>query len=142
MNEFQSLCAHYGIRATTVRKQLFELLRKTSPILATEFIEVARNRGFDTVSIYRTIALFSKLGIIYEFGSGRNRTLQLHQPNHQEHHHFIRCGSCDKVAKFEDKVIEEQLGNISKNKGFYNINSHYLEVIGTCYSCHQFSRTV
>lgn len=141
MNEFQSLCARYGVRATTVRRQLFELIQNTSPILATEFMEVARNKGFDTVSIYRTITLFNRLGVIYEFGSGRNRTIQLHQPSHGEHHHFIRCNKCDKVAQFEDVVIEKQLGEISKSKGFKTINSHYLEVIGTCTSCAQFSRS-
>lgn len=141
MNEFQSLCARYGVRATTVRRQLFELIKQCSPILATEFIEVARTKGFDTVSTYRTISLFNKMGIVYEFGSGRNRTIQLHQPSNTRHHHFIRCNKCGKVAQFEDEVIEKQLGEISTSKGFKSINSHYLEVIGTCTSCAQFSRT-
>ncbi len=142
MNEFKSLCAAYGIKATTVRRQLFELLKLRSPILAADFIDVAKSQGFDSVTIYRTINLFSRLGIIYEFGSGKQRTLQLHEPEHTDHHHFIRCESCNKVARFEDDAIENQLLSISRHKGFVEVKTHYLEVIGVCVSCAQFSRTV
>lgn len=141
MNDFQSLCAHYGIRATTVRRQLYELFVSTNPILAAEFIDLARAKGFDTVTIYRTIALFSKLGIMYEFGSGKQRTLQLYNPSHGDHHHFIRCSNCNKVAHFGDSALEQQLLEISQQKGFATINSHYLEIIGTCKACNQFART-
>ena len=141
MNDFQSLCAHYGIRATTVRRQLYELFAKNNPILAAEFIDLARANGFDTVTVYRTIALFYKLGIMDEFGSGKQRTLQLHNPNHGDHHHYIRCSSCDKVAHFGDSAIEQQLLAISRQKGFAAVNSHYLEIIGTCKACSQFART-
>lgn len=142
MNDFQSLCAHYGIRATTVRRQLLELLRNISPVLAAEYIDIAHKEGFDTVTVYRTIALFTKLGLVYEFGAGKQRTLQLHEPSHNDHHHFIRCNRCDQVARFEDSMIEQKLTEISRQKGFAKIESHYLEVIGTCIVCYQLSRTV
>lgn len=141
MNEFKQLCAKYGIRATTVRGQLFVLLKESSPLLAAEFIDIAKNKGFDSVTVYRTLGLFYKLGIIYEFGSGKQRTLQLHEPNHDDHHHFIRCKTCNKVARFEDSAIEQQLLTVAKQKGFSSISSHYLEIIGTCARCDQLLRT-
>lgn len=141
MNDFKLVCAKYGIRATTVRAQLYALLKQSSPLLAAEFIDMAKNQGFDTVTIYRTLNLFHKLGIVYEFGSGKQRTIQLHQPDHDDHHHFIRCVSCNKVARFEDPAIEQQLLAIAQKKGFALIDSHYLEIIGTCASCNQLSRT-
>lgn len=141
MKDFQHICSHYGIRSTTVRKQLYELLRDNSPILAGEFIDIAVNKGFDSVSVYRTINLFTKLGIVYEFGSGKQRTLQLSAPNHDDHHHFIRCSLCNKVAHFGDSSIEQQLLTIAQLKGFESIESHYLEMIGKCKSCAQFTRS-
>lgn len=141
MNNFNQLCAAYGMRATTVRRQLYALLQQHSPLLAAEYIDIAQRQGFDTVSIYRTVNLFQKLGIIYEFGSGKQRTIQLQTKSNDQHHHYIRCDSCNKVAKFEDSYIEQQLLAVAKQNGFMSVNSHYLEVVGTCVACGSFSRT-
>lgn len=141
MNNFKTICSEYGIKATTVRRQLYELFRQNSPILAAEFINLAKSQGFDTVTIYRTINLFSQIGIIYEFGSGKQRTLQLQVTNHHSHHHYIRCQSCNKVVRFEDAAIEKKLLDISVQNGFVSVDSHFLEIIGVCFSCNQLSRT-
>ena len=120
MNEFNQLCATYGIRATTVRRQLYTLLQQKSPLLAAEFIDIAQQQGFDTVSIYRTINLFQKIGVIYEFGSGKQRTLQIQAKTNDDHHHYIKVisfvsrtfirllmGSCNMVEDLMKHLVKE-----------------------------------
>lgn len=135
MDEFVRFCAQNNIKATTVRKQLFELLKQNSPITASEFIQLAKNNGFDSVSIYRTINLFIKYDLVFEFGFGKQKTLQLHQPDNHGHHHYIRCSNCQQTARFEDRVIEKQLQLISDSKNYNNISAHYLEIIAVCQAC-------
>lgn len=141
MNEFIRFCAKNNIKTTTVRKQLYVLLSQNSPILASEFISLAKQNGFDSVSVYRTINLFIKYGLVFEFGFGKQKTLQLHEPDGHSHHHYIRCVNCDRVARFEDNVIEKQLLNIANSKDFATVSSHYLEIMGTCNRCYQLERT-
>ncbi len=135
IEDFIIISNQYGFKATTTRKQIFLLLKKHSPVLASEFLEIAKKNDFDIVTVYRTITLFQKYGVIFEFGSGKQRTLQFNTPDSHDHHHYIRCKTCDKVSRFEDADIENKLFEISKRNGFYKVESHYLEIIGICKNC-------
>lgn len=135
MNQvLRTACEANNIRLTTVRKNLFELLTNESPISLTAFFELTQQKGFDTVSVYRTLDLFRKLDLIHEYGVGRQRILQA-RTEQEAHHHFIRCDTCGLTREFEDDAIEYQLQTVAGESGFPTIKSHYLEIIGRCQSC-------
>jgi Fe2+ or Zn2+ uptake regulation protein len=135
MNSYlRTVCEANNVKVTTVRKSLYDLLIKTSPLSADDFFEVTKQKGFDTVSVYRTLDVFSKIGLLDEFGVGRRRIIQARTEN-DEHHHFIRCDTCGAVQEFEDNTIEYQLGAAAAENGFPKIKSHYLEIIGLCQNC-------
>ena len=50
-----------NLKSTTIRNQLFDLLVNLSPISASNFMQEAKNRGYDGVTVYRTLDLF-KIG--------------------------------------------------------------------------------
>ena len=60
-NVLRTVCESNNVRVTTVRKNLFELLAAESPVAMSEFFEITKQKGFDTVSVYRTLDLFRKL---------------------------------------------------------------------------------
>lgn len=134
-NLLRSACEANNVRVTTVRKNLFDLLQQTSPLSVAEFFEKAKQKGFDTVSVYRTVDLFRKLKLIDEYGVGRQRILQV-RTEIDEHHHFIRCEACGLVVEFEDNAVEYQLSTVAAENGFPKIKSHFLEIIGRCSSCY------
>ncbi len=131
---FRTICESKGIRVTTVRNSLFDLLSKSSPITVADFFDLSKSNGFDTVSVYRTLDLFRKLDVMDEFGIGRQRVLQA-RTEIDAHHHFIRCKICGLQSEFEDDAIEYQLGTVAAENGFPKIRSHYLEIIGICQNC-------
>lgn len=139
-NSFRDICSLHDIRYTRVRAELFDLLQSENTITARDFITKAVGNGFDTVSVYRTIDLFEKIGICDSYGSGKNRVLYASNGG-ERHHHFIRCTNCNRAFEFENEAIEMQLDAIARRAGFSNISSHYLEISGICKYCNQFSRT-
>lgn len=131
----RTACEVHNVRATLVRKNLFDLLTAESPISVSSFFEITKQRGFDTVSVYRTLDLFRKLDIVHEHGVGRQRILQA-KTEQDAHHHFISCERCGYSQEFEDDAIEFQLSTVAAENGFPKIKSHYLEIIGICRDCY------
>ncbi len=123
------------MRATLVRKNLFDLLVTLSPVSVSDFFDATNKKGFDTVSVYRTLDLFRKLDIMHEHGVGRQRILQA-KTELDAHHHFITCETCGFSQEFEDDAIEFQLSTVAAENGFPKIKSHYLEIIGQCQNCY------
>jgi Fur family transcriptional regulator, zinc uptake regulator len=131
----RNACEVHNVRATLVRKNLFDLLRAESPISVSSFFEITKTKGFDTVSVYRTLDLFRELDIMHEHGVGRQRILQA-RTEFDAHHHFISCEKCGTTREFEDDSIEFQLSNVAAENGFPRIMSHYLEIKGLCQTCY------
>jgi Fe2+ or Zn2+ uptake regulation protein len=131
----RTACEVHNVRATLVRKNLFDLLVSESPISMSSFFEATKARGFDTVSVYRTLDLFRKMGIMHEHGVGRQRIIQA-KTELDAHHHFISCETCGYSQEFEDDAIEYQLSTVAAENGFPKIKSHYLEIIGQCQNCY------
>lgn len=132
---FRDIAAEKEIRYTTVRGQLYELMRKQSPCNLREFLSLAKQAGFDTVTTYRTLDLFRKHSLVEEYGVGSRRMIQLKEAAGDTHHHFLRCQNCKMAIPFHDETIEDQLAVLSAKNNFKNIESHYIEIVGTCPRC-------
>lgn len=89
--------------------------------------------GIGLVTIYRTLDILDKLGLICEVHSGGNcRSYLLRRP--QEHHHHLICSDCGTVADFIDCGLSELEQKVSRETGF-EIEGHLLEFAGRCQNC-------
>jgi Fur family ferric uptake transcriptional regulator len=89
--------------------------------------------GIGLVTIYRTLDILDKLGLICEVHSGGNcRSYLLRRP--QEHHHHLICSDCGTVADFIDCGLSELEQKVSRVTGF-EIEGHLLEFAGRCQNC-------
>jgi Fur family ferric uptake transcriptional regulator len=85
------------------------------------------------VTVYRTLEILAKLGLICETHAGGScRSYLMRRPS--EHHHHLICSDCGRVIDFTDC----DLGNLesrlaAENK--FKINSHLLEFLGQCRQC-------
>lgn len=122
-----------GERVTAPRLGIFRILNRYSPLTMSQLIEKASVDGIDMVTAYRTISLFQKLALAQELGMGRNRLLELSDSFHGHHHHFI-CVKCGKVTDFDTEVVEAEIRRLGSQLGVA-IDSHQLEVSGTCAQC-------
>lgn len=83
--------------------------------------------GVGLVTIYRTLDLFSEIGVVrrLDLGSGARYELA------EDHHHHLICESCGDVSEFERCPLD-----LRRLKGMdFEIGSHTLEIYGRCADC-------
>lgn len=100
--------------------QLHELLKKKKETLST-------------ATIYRTLPLFVRSGIIKEtiHEKGRIRYERAWGVDHHDHLECIRCG---RIIEFKDDEIEMLQDKVCKERGFKPVE-HRLAIKGYCASC-------
>ncbi len=88
--------------------------------------------GIGLVTIYRTLEILAKLGLICELHAGGScRSYTIGAP---EHHHHLICSSCGEVIDFSGYDLSPLEERLSRETGF-EIEEHLLEFIGLCQNC-------
>ncbi len=133
-DDVKDLFKEKGLRITPQRLEIWNIVKKMDTHPATEDVfELVRKRfsniSFDTV--YRTLTLFEKFGIIKKVHYFTNRTL--YDTNLAPHHHFV-CMRCRKIIDFtwedmDNTDIPEYVKSMGKP------DSIYVEIRGICKEC-------
>jgi len=84
------------------------------------------------VTIYRTLDILSKLGLICELHAGGS--CRSYTTSASGHHHHLICSNCGKVIDFSGYDLSELEQRLSLETGF-EIEDHLLEFIGLCQAC-------
>lgn len=88
----------------------------------------------DRSSVYRTIALFEKLGIVQRLQIGWKYKLELSDSFHHHHHH-LTCRQCGKTFPLTENVqLENMLHKLAMSQDFI-MQEHQLEIQGVCQAC-------
>ncbi len=88
----------------------------------------------DRASVYRTISLFEKLGVVHRIQIGWKYKIELSDDFHHHHHH-LTCLKCGRVIPFEeDDELLQSLNSVANSHNF-SIETHQLEVQGLCDEC-------
>lgn len=123
-----------GFSDTVQRRMVFGALIGKEPMAMADIVASVRP-DVDRASVYRTIELFEKLGIVHRIQYGWKYKLELSDTFHLHHHH-ITCLTCGKVTTIDgDTHIEEDIKFLGRTHGF-TITGHQLELQGYCNACH------
>lgn len=88
----------------------------------------------DRASLYRTIDLFERLGIVQRIYIGWKYKIEL-SDIFTHHHHHISCLGCGKVVAItEENEIESLIHDLAARHGF-SAQTHQLEIRGYCQQC-------
>lgn len=118
---------------TKVREVVFTALEDQEPMTMQELVKRIGS-VVDRASIYRTISLFERLGVVQRLQNGWKYTLELSDEFH-EHHHHIRCLKCGRLVSFsETPSLEATFDKIAAQEDFKLVN-HQLELQGICKKC-------
>lgn len=131
--EFKASLTMAGERVTSPRLVVFRALTRNGPISMSKLISTVGQDNIDKVTVYRTIDLLRKMGLVQEVGLGRNRLLELSDAYHSHHHHFT-CLNCGQITDFDSAVIESDLKQVGEQLGF-TVRNHQVELTGTCKEC-------
>jgi Fur family ferric uptake transcriptional regulator len=130
--QLQQLLKGQGMNVTFARRHVFAALLAQETQTMNELIQTCRE--IDRVSVYRTIALFERLGIVVRRPIGWKYQIELSDAFHRHHHH-LACSNCGQIVPLPaDEIIENRLQSIAKSQGFY-MDDHQLEIQGLCQKC-------
>lgn len=129
---FMRALKHNGFSATKPRIALFKTLQSHNALTIQDLVDSLSN--YDQSTIYRSIDLFEKMGIVTRIRLGQVSRLELSDVFHHHHHHFS-CLKCKKVYILpEDLVLEQEIARLSFKRKFKAID-HQLEIRGFCRDC-------
>jgi len=131
-----SLLRQRGYKLTPQRRAILGAIAEShdhlTPAEIHEKVRLEHN-SIGLVTIYRTLDLLTKLGLICEIHAGGNcRSYLLKRPS--EHHHHLICSDCGTVVDFTSCDLSEVERKLSDDTGF-DINGHLLEFLGRCQQC-------
>lgn len=121
------------MRLTKSRQLIMDVFNKSDELMSAEMVSQKINdKTINLSTIYRTLELFFKQGIISKSIIGHTAYYYLVSNNH---HHYMICLSCHNKVELDchlDEITEE----IAKKKEF-KITQHDFTVYGYCNKCSQ-----
>lgn len=127
-----------GYSLTQPRKALFSALQSGKPRTMRQ-LTLDLSSIMDRASIYRTVELFEKLGVVTRLQTGWKYKIEL-SDMFAPHHHHITCTSCGKEVSFDEPDgLLTVLDEIALAHGFSN-DDHSLEITGLCPNCRASSK--
>jgi len=124
-------------RLTKGARKVLEALQEVKTLAAAQDIHSRmRSENQDApglTTVYRSLELLVAQGLVQavELGDGEKR-YELIKPG--EHHHHLICSHC-KESVHLDQCLVEDIDSMIKSKYGFEVNSHILEIFGTCKRC-------
>lgn len=124
-----------SLRITEARNTVFDLLWDREPQTMSQ-IEKQASGAIDRTSIYRTINLYEKLGLVQRIIIGWKYKLELSDV-FTKHHHHISCLSCGRVVSIKEDAMIEKMIRIFAHKYGFKDERHQFEIQGYCKKCYK-----
>ncbi len=121
-----------GYSVTRQRQIVFDLLTGKEPQSMREICDAATDT-MDRASVYRTIDLFEKIGVVRRINIGWKYKLELSDA-FTEHHHHLTCLSCKKIVPINAETLETFIDSLVSKHRFKPVE-HQVEIQGYCYDC-------
>lgn len=133
---FTDLLEAEGYRLTTARQVIAEtMVNSRRHCSADELVDLVRERtpGVGRMTVYRTLDLFCRLGLVRPFyqGSGAAHYALMDSG----HHHHLICSSCGQIIEVDDCVLERITEERIGERFNFDVQGHLLEFYGTCEQC-------
>ena len=130
--QFQRRMKQNGLRITSVRKSLFQILYNADkPLTIKQLCSAIEDSHF--VSIYRSVEALQKAKIVKPVSQGFTRMFELGE-FFRPHHHHLSCETCGTSVELQDPMLEKFISGISARNG-YRLTKHQFELIGICFNC-------
>jgi Fur family ferric uptake transcriptional regulator len=130
-DNFKQLLKQNGYSITKPRLRVFESLLDQKPMSMYEL--VSRVPEVDRASVYRTVELFERLGVVLRLNTGWKYKLEL-SDKFMEHHHHLTCIRCGTTIAMNEHELEAVLDRLAATHSF-TPTAHQIEVQGICASC-------
>ncbi len=133
--DYETIIHRAGYRVTpqrmTILDAVFEGGGHTS--LGQIYARVrAVDRSIDRSTVYRTLHLFTQLGIVVSAATSDGETR--YEVARPQHHHHLVCRNCRREWEIEHTVVQRMYDEIQRDTGFAADTDHLL-IFGLCAEC-------
>ncbi len=94
---------------------------------------IAKTKGIDRASVYRTVALLERLGVVQRVNIGWKYKLEL-SDKFAEHHHHLTCTNCGRTIAMNETELESLITRLAASHRF-TPRAHQIEIQGLCDRC-------
>lgn len=133
---FKEYLAQHNLKYTPERRRIFhEIFSARDHFDADElFMRLrAHNRRVSRATVYRTLDLLVKLGLVRKVCLGDRSSLYENVFHWKRHGHFV-CVACGKVQEFQLSGIDERLEAICQEHNF-RAKNRCIQISGFCSEC-------
>jgi Fe2+ or Zn2+ uptake regulation protein len=135
LQQFKNTLKQHGQSLTNARQVIFAVLENKEPQTMREIVMACEDQ-VDRASVYRTIALFERIGVVQRLQIGWKYKLELSDTFHHHHHH-LTCRQCGQTSALpEDEQLEKRLKTLAGGRNFV-MQGHQLEIQGLCQACYK-----
>jgi len=123
-------------KVTGPRQAVLDLLRgQAHPMSAQEVFAALPKNRCDLATVYRSMRLLEKMGIVkrFDFGDGTARFELLGEGDDGHHHHLV-CVRCAEIVEIDECSMNQLEERIAIRNGFKAV-THKLEFFGLCPQC-------
>ena len=129
--------AEQGYRLTPQRMMTISAIEKSDGHISAEEIYaqvITRYPQVNISTVYRTLELLKKLGLVTEtdFGEGRVR----YHPAGKGHHHHLVCQDCGAIIDLDETVLAPLKSDLLREYGF-SADLRHLAIFGRCVNCNK-----
>jgi len=124
-----------GYRLTPQRLMIVSAIEDSDGHVSAEEIYaqvIAKYPQVNISTVYRTLELLKKLGLVTEtnFGEGRVR----YHPAGKGHHHHLVCQECGAIIDLDESVLAPLKAVLLREYGF-SADLKHLAIFGRCVKC-------
>ncbi len=111
-----------------------ELSSALNPLSPSEIYQnlLKKRKKIGLTSIYRSLALFESLQIVFKITNGSAVKYKLCES--ENHHHHIICKACGNVVELNFCDISDWSKKVAESTG-YQVVDHQLNFLGLCKAC-------
>ena len=129
-----------GYRLTSQRLMILEAIESSHDHISAEEIYAGVSARYPNVNIstvYRTLDLLKKLGMVYEIDLGEGR-IRYHAEESGHHHHLV-CQDCGSVIDIDESALSSLRDVLLRDYGF-RADLRHVGVFGLCEKCRNKTR--
>jgi len=133
---FKGFLEELGLKFTSQRKAVLEAAFDIHRHFDAEnLVEILRNRNkrISRATVYRTLDLLVRCGLVRAMELGEARKMYEHIMGHKHHDHLI-CTECGRTIEFDDGLIEALQEQVCDKLNF-EAQRHSLRIFGVCERC-------
>jgi Fur family transcriptional regulator, zinc uptake regulator len=135
----EQVCAREGVRFTTLRKRVLELVWQShKPLGAYDILEtLSRDDGRRAAppTVYRALDFLQEQGLVHRIAS-LNAFIGCASPEHRHEGQFLICLNCHIAIELDAGGISQAIAAAADSHGF-DVQGETVEISGLCSQCRE-----